>query len=85
MFEDLEMQNWNIPIDRAQILDEKNGLIYLNIMFIPGVMVINVFYWWYQKISHSWGKILKCIWKILTSSFRKCFGLLDSELLLARC
>ena len=30
-------------------------------------------------------KIIKCIWKILFSSFKKCYGLLGSELPLARC
>ena len=37
------------------------------------------------KHSHSSGKILKCIWNISFSSFRKCYGLLDSELPLAGC
>ena len=31
------------------------------------------------------GKTIKCIWKISFSSFRKWYGLLNSQLLLARC
>ena len=37
-FEGLEMQKWNIPRDRAQIVvDEKSGVICLVIMFTPRV------------------------------------------------
>ena len=43
------------------------------------------FCWWLQKISHTLGKIFYCIWKILFSSFRKCYGLLGSEVPLAKC
>ena len=43
-FESLEMQKWNIPTDRAQKVDEKNGVIYLVAMFATRVAVI--------KISH---------------------------------
>ena len=39
-FEGLEMQKLNIPMGRVQRVDEKNGVIYLVIMFSPGVMVI---------------------------------------------
>ena len=42
-----------------------------------------IFCWWQQKLGHSLGKILKFICKILFSSFRKCYVLLDSELPLA--
>ena len=34
-FEDLEMQKQNIPPDRVQRVDEKNGVICLVIMFTP--------------------------------------------------
>ena len=44
-----------------------------------------IFCWWQQKINHSLGKIFKCVWKILFSSFRKCYGVFVSELPLARC
>ena len=37
-----------------------------------------------DESSHSFGKIFKCIWKILLNPFRKCYGLLGSELPLAR-
>ena len=51
------MQNWNIPTDRAERADEKNGVIYLAIMFCPRVMVIKmlkianfcIFCWWQEK------------------------------------
>ena len=46
---------------------------------------IFVFFWWQHKISHNLGKLFKCIWKILFNSFRKCYGLLSSKILLARC
>ena len=54
-FEGLEMQKWNTPTDRAQRIDEKNGVFCL-VMFIPRVTVIKmsqmalfdffcIFYW----------------------------------------
>ena len=33
-FDGLQMQKWNIPMDRAQRVDEKNGVICL-VMFTP--------------------------------------------------
>ena len=36
------MQKWNIQRDRAQRVDEKNGVICLVIMFAPGVTVIKM-------------------------------------------
>ena len=39
--EGLEMEKWNILIDRAQISNEK-WFICLVIMFTPGVMVIEI-------------------------------------------
>ena len=86
------MQKWNIPTNRAQRVDKKMGsFVYLS-CFFPEVMVIKcqkwiifcIFYCCQQKISHSSEKIFTCIWKILLSSFRKFYGLLDSELPLAR-
>ena len=86
------MQKLDIPTDRAQRVDKKNRVICLIIMFAPGVMVIKMlkmahflyFLLMPAKISHSLEKIFMCIRKILFSSFRKCYGLLDSELPLAR-
>ena len=88
-FEGLEIQKWNMPTDRAQRVDDKNGVICLVIMYTPGVMVIKM-----SKMAHllmpaktqsqCLDKMFTCIWKILFSSIRKCYGLLDSELLLAR-
>ena len=46
-FEGLEMQKWNIPTDRAQRVDEKNGVICLVIMYTPDVMVIKM-----SKMAH---------------------------------
>ena len=45
-FEDLEMQKWNIPMDRTQRVDEKNGVICL-VMFTSAVMVIKI-----TKLAH---------------------------------
>ena len=45
-FEGLEMQKWNIPTDRAQRWDGKNGVICL-VMFTPKVMVVKM-----SKIAH---------------------------------
>ena len=82
IFKGLEMQKWNIPMDRTQRVDEKNVVICLVIMFTLGVMVIIVskmahfcnFRGRQQKISHSLGKSLKCTWKIFLSSFREWYG-----------
>ena len=43
-FKVLEMQKLSIPMDRAQsqTADEKNGVIYLVIMFTPQVMAIKM-------------------------------------------
>ena len=91
-FEDLEMKNWNIPMDKTQRVDEKNGVNCLVIIFTPRVMVMKmskmvhfcIFCWCQKRISLSLDKIFTGIWKILFSSFRKCYGLLDFELPLAR-
>ena len=90
-FEGFEMQKWNIPTDRAQRVDGKNKVICLVIVFTPQVIVkcqkwliFCIFCWCQQKISHSLDKIFAYIWKILFSSLRKYYGLLNSELPLAR-
>ena len=36
------MQERNIPTDKTQRVDEKNGVIYLVIIITPGVMVIKM-------------------------------------------
>ena len=46
-FKGLETQKWNIPMDQAQRVDEKNGVICLVIMFTTGVMIIKI-----SKIAH---------------------------------
>ena len=41
-FDGLEMQKWNIPMDIVQSVDEKNGVIWLFIMFTLWVIVIKM-------------------------------------------
>ena len=91
-FDGTEMQKWNIPMDRSQKADEKNGVISLVIMFTPGVMVIKMssgscFVLSADDskilINHTLDKIFKCIWKIIFNSFRRYYGLVNSELPLA--
>ena len=41
-FEGLEMQKQNIPANRAQRVGEKNGVICLDIMFTPRIIVIKI-------------------------------------------
>ena len=41
-FEDLDMQKSSILRDRAQKVDEKNGVTCLDIMFTPSFMVIEI-------------------------------------------
>ena len=92
-FGSLEIEKSNIPTDRAQRVDEKNGIICLFIMFPHRVMIIKMskmahvlyFRLMTAKISHNLRKVFGRIWKILLSSIRKCYGLLGSELPLARC
>ena len=43
-FESIEMQNWNIPTEKARRVDEKYGVICIVIMFNPRVMVIKILY-----------------------------------------
>ena len=46
-FEGLETQKWNIAMDRAQRIDEKNGVTCLFIMFTLRVMLIKM-----SKMTH---------------------------------
>ena len=41
-FEGLEMQKWNIPMDRAQKVDEKNGVICRVIIITPSLLVVEM-------------------------------------------
>ena len=41
-FEGIEMRKWNILMDTAQRVDEKNGVICLFIIFTPEVMVMTM-------------------------------------------
>ena len=41
-FEGPQMQKWNVPTDRAQEVDEKNGVACLVIMFGHRAMVIKM-------------------------------------------
>ena len=83
------MQKPNTPTDRAQKVHEKNEVICVVFMFTSKVMVIKMSKMAHvlmkvKNISHSLSKTLKSIWKFWFSSFRKCYGLLDSEQSLAR-
>ena len=40
-----ETQKWNVSTDRARLVDEKNGVIFLVIMFTIWVMVIKCQKW----------------------------------------
>ena len=75
-FKGLEMQQWNIQIDRAWRVDQKNGVIFLVIKFVPRVMVIKMskngswfvfFFRWQQNICNSLGKTCKCTQMIFLS------------------
>ena len=72
---------------------EKSGVSFPVIMFTPQVIVIKMskmtHFLYFRLIppksqSQYFDKIFICIWKILFSSLRKCYGLLNSELPLAR-
>ena len=73
-----------MPMNIAQRIDEKIGVICLGLTFTIGVMA-NKMLNRYEKVSRSLSKIFMCIRNILFSSFRKCYGLLGSQLPLTRC
>ena len=85
------MQKWNISTNRAQTVDEKNGIICL-VMFTSRDMVIKMskmahfmyFLMNIAKISPSLEKIFKGIWKGVLNAFRKYNGLCSFELPLAK-
>ena len=92
-FEGVKMQKWIIPTDRVQTVDgRKWGHLSSYHVYLPKLWSLKcqkwtsfcIFCWCQQKISHSLDKILMRIRKILLSSLRKRYGLLDSELPLAR-
>ena len=59
-FEGLEMQKWNIPMDRTWKVDEKNAVIFLVIMFAPRVMVITmVNRFWSYRLRYIEGRNIK--------------------------
>ena len=68
------MQKWNIPTDRAQRVDEKNGVVFLGIMFTLGVMVIKMSKMAYFLYFLLWQKLT--VWaKYLSTSERSSLGL----------
>ena len=81
-FEGFEMQKLNVLTDRAPEVYEKNGVICLVTMFTPRVMIIKMSKMAHlsysllvkANINHSLGKMFKCTWKILLSSFRKWYA-----------
>ena len=89
VYQDLQMQKWNIPMDRAQRVDERNGVICLVVSYywsnIKMLKFFFVFLLMTAENQSQFGKIFQLIQKILFSSFRQCYGLLVSELPLARC
>ena len=68
------LQKWNIPTNRAQRVDEKNGIICLVIVFTPRVMVIKMskmalvlyFLQMTGKNQSQFGQNT-CIWKIFVA------------------
>ena len=56
----LILQNWNIPTDWPQRVDE--NIYFQSYGYYNGSFC--TFCWWQEKLSHSLGKIFKCIWKI---------------------
>ena len=72
-----------IPANRAQRLDKKWSHLRLKSLKCQKWLFFCIFYWW--QLIHSFGKLFKSIWKILISSSRKCYELLDSELPLSTC
>ena len=78
-FEALEMQKLNIPMERTQRADEKNGVFCLVVMFTPTVMVVKMstlayFLLMAAKNYSLFGQIFKCTQRILLSSFIKWYG-----------
>ena len=72
-FEGLEMQKSNIPVNKAQIIYEVNGIICQVIMFIPVVMVIIM-----SKIAHfcifwTWEYKNQSVWKKYSSASERSF------------
>ena len=63
-FDGLEIRNWNIPTNRAQVVDEKIGIIC----------------WFIYHVYYSWSYSYQLYFQFLFSSFRKWCGILDSEL-----
>ena len=68
------MQKWNIATNRAQRVDEKNGIICLVIVFTPGVMVIKMskmahFLYFQQTTGKNQSQFGQntCIWKIFVA------------------
>ena len=90
-FEGLERQRCYIPMDTAQRVDNKNGIICLFTFLLQELWLSKCQKWIFfvfsvdGSISHSLGKIIKCIRKILVSFFRSRYGSFGSELSLARC
>ena len=89
-----KMQKSNIPMDRPWRVDDKNGVIYLVIMFTPGVMIIKmskngsffVFSADYSPKSVTvWGKQLSSSERSYLALFENADELLSSELPLAKC
>ena len=86
-------RSWNAEMKYTNEWSSNSGyrVICLIIMFTQLAMVVKMskigqfcIFCWCQQKSHSLGKIFTWIWKILFRYIRKCYGLLNSELPLAR-
>ena len=90
VYHDLQMQKWYIPMDRAQRVDERNGVICLVVSYYwSNIKMLKMAHFLYFLLmtaenQSQFGKIFQLIQNILFSSFRQCYGLLVSEPSLAR-
>ena len=83
------MWKWNISMDIAQRVDERNGgqssnYVYSRFMFMKMSKKVHFMYLLLNTTKVSLDKIFKCIWKVLLSPFRKYYGLCRSELPFAK-
>ena len=85
IFEVVEIQKSKTPMGKVERVDEKIGVNCLLPCLLQELwlkhlkwLIVCIFCWSQEKISHNFSKHFKCIWKTLFSSFRKFYGLLGS-------
>ena len=87
---ELNLQNatkWNIPTDRAHRLYDKNGVIYLVIMYTPRVIIIKMskmvhffcIFGWRQQKNNQFGQNNQVQLRDLTELFQKKVWLIGFE------